>query len=89
MNEINWIQKGWECPKCGAVMAPHISCCVNCRGNNGGNTAITIASPAITIVDPISVEANWTGDKLLITPSSTCDLKENAEEQWERYYLNV
>jgi hypothetical protein len=23
---------GWECPKCGAVMAPHVNCCVNCRG---------------------------------------------------------
>lgn len=23
---------GWECPKCGAVMAPHIDVCVNCKG---------------------------------------------------------
>lgn len=82
MNEINRIQKGWECPKCGAVMAPHVSCCVNCRGNNDSNTAITITNP-------ISTEANWTGDKLLITPPSTCISKEIAEEQWERYYLNV
>lgn len=82
MNEINWIQKGWECPKCGAVMAPHISCCVNCRGNNGGNAAITITNP-------ISIKVDWTGDDPLITPSSTCIPKENAEEQWERYYLNV
>lgn len=41
MNEINWRQQGWECPKCGAVMAPHVSCCVNCRGNKGGGTATT------------------------------------------------
>ena len=27
------IRYGWECPKCGAVMAPHISVCVNCSGN--------------------------------------------------------
>ena len=27
------IKYGWECPKCGAVMAPHISVCVNCSGN--------------------------------------------------------
>lgn len=26
--------QGWECPKCGAVMAPHNPCCVNCRGKN-------------------------------------------------------
>ena len=26
--------KGWECPKCDAVMAPHVDVCVNCKGNN-------------------------------------------------------
>lgn len=26
------LQKGWECPKCGAVMSPTTSLCVNCRG---------------------------------------------------------
>lgn len=24
--------KGWECPKCGAVMSPTTSVCVNCTG---------------------------------------------------------
>jgi len=24
--------KGWECPKCEAIMAPHIPNCVNCVG---------------------------------------------------------
>jgi hypothetical protein len=37
MNEINVIPKGWECPKCGAVMAPHVDVCVNCRGNSNGS----------------------------------------------------
>ena len=82
MNEINWMQQGWECPKCGAVRAPHISCCVNCRGNKGGGTATTITNP-------ITVKADWTGDDPLNTPSSTCDSKEDAESQWDRYYLNV
>ena len=27
------IRYGWACPKCGAVMAPHVSVCVNCSGN--------------------------------------------------------
>jgi len=22
---------GWECPKCGGVMAPNVACCLNCR----------------------------------------------------------
>lgn len=24
--------KGWECPKCLAVMAPHVDVCNNCKG---------------------------------------------------------
>lgn len=32
MNEMTQIDKGWECPKCGAVMSPTTSVCVNCRG---------------------------------------------------------
>lgn len=82
MNEINWMQQGWECPKCGAVMAPHMNCCVNCRGNKGGGTATTITNP-------ITVKADWTGDDPLTAPSSACGPKETAEEQWERYYLNI
>lgn len=42
MNEINWMQQGWECPKCGAVMSPTTACCVNCRGNKGGGIATSI-----------------------------------------------
>lgn len=41
MNEINWMQQGWECPKCGAVMAPTTSCCVNCRGTSTETTITT------------------------------------------------
>lgn len=41
-NQINWLQQGWECPKCGAVMSPYTNCCVNCRGNKGGGIATTI-----------------------------------------------
>lgn len=35
MNEVKWFEKGWECPKCGAVMSPNTSCCVNCTGFRG------------------------------------------------------
>lgn len=27
------IMQGWECPKCGAVMSPTTSVCVNCNGH--------------------------------------------------------
>ena len=42
-----WWDKGWVCPKCGAVMSPTTSICVNCRGDKGysigiGTTSIDI-----------------------------------------------
>ena len=40
-NEINFIERGWECPKCGAVMAPHMNVCVNCKGNSSGSFVTT------------------------------------------------
>lgn len=33
-----WIQKGWECPKCGSVMAPWQSYCVFCSNKSSNNT---------------------------------------------------
>ena len=27
------MNQGWTCPKCGAVMAPFVPLCVNCKGN--------------------------------------------------------
>lgn len=35
-DEIKYFMQGWECPKCGAVMGPHVNVCINCRGDNGG-----------------------------------------------------
>lgn len=63
MNEVNWMQQGWECPKCGAVMSPTTSCCVNCRGNKGGGIATTII-----VGDQLNIEEQ-DGTKF---PSSIC-----------------
>jgi hypothetical protein len=83
-NQVNWMQQGWECPKCGAVMSPTTSCCVNCRGNKGGGMATTITDP-ITVKPVFTVE-----NPVFNKPSSICaDGKEDPEEQWERYQLNV
>ena len=32
-NPSNYTSYGWVCPKCGAVMSPWASYCINCHGN--------------------------------------------------------
>ena len=82
MNEINWRQQGWECSMCGAVMAPHVSCCVNCRGNKGDGTATTIG---VATDYNFKVVPQSTTGKTDMLPKHT----ETPAEQWERYYLNL
>ena len=43
--EQNFVEKGWQCPVCGAVMSPRESVCINCKGN----VNIGISMPNITI----------------------------------------
>lgn len=31
--QFDFTPKGWECPKCGAVMAPFMTSCMNCTGH--------------------------------------------------------
>lgn len=61
--------KGWECPKCGAVMSPTTSVCVNCRGFAGVSVS-TNHTPA----------SDSTGDGLYTTniPSSFSFKKEKG-----------
>ena len=89
MNEVNWMQQGWECPKCGAVMGPHVDCCVNCRGNKGGGTATTITNP----IDK-NIEWDEQNSLHLTSVSSQLDppyvLKKQGshDEWWEKAQLN-
>ena len=46
--EQNFVEKGWQCPVCGAVMSPRERVCVNCKGN----TNIGVSIPNITIPAP-------------------------------------
>lgn len=32
-NPSNYTSYGWVCPKCGAVMSPWASYCINCHGS--------------------------------------------------------
>ena len=94
MNGINWMQQGWECPKCGAVMAPHVDCCVNCRGNKGDGVSTTITNPP-------EINTEWTGYPPINDPSSICSTsspldclyilkkKDSHAEWWEQKYLNM
>ena len=41
----DFFEKGWECPKCGAVMSPTTSVCVNCRGVTTKTTVTTGITP--------------------------------------------
>lgn len=90
-NQVNWLQQGWECPKCGAVMSPTTSCCVNCRGNKGGGVATT--SPTMINGDPIwndsSSLCSTDSSKSAVYGKVTAYNAEDPEEQWERYQLNV
>ena len=35
---------GWECHKCGAVMAPHMNVCINCKGNDTYTVASSLTN---------------------------------------------
>ena len=87
MNKVNWMQQGWECPKCGAVMSPHTDCCVNCRGNiNIFVTGTTTGNPPTADVPPYDNITTSTSGPL---DGYKAESKEDPEEQWERYQLNV
>lgn len=58
------LQQGWECPKCGAVMSPTTSVCVNCNGRaevsvNGCGS--NMANPNIGLSPEIIAELNKLG----------------------------
>ena len=58
-----WIQQGWECPKCGAILAPHQSCCPFCSRKE--NDWITTTER--TGAQPLYAE--WTNKDALTPPS--------------------
>lgn len=84
MKEVNWMQQGWECPKCGAVMSPHTDCCVNCRGNGGVFvTGTTIGNPPLTDDDSITTSTSSPLDPPYVLTTSG-----SHDEWWEKAQLN-
>ena len=57
-----FLQQGWECPKCGAILAPHQCCCPFCSRKE--NDWITTVG---TGVQPLYAE--WTNKDNLTPPS--------------------
>ena len=57
-----WIQQGWQCPKCGAILAPHQSFCPFCSKKE--NDWITTVG---TGTQPLYAE--WTNKDNLTPPS--------------------
>ena len=78
-SKVNWMQQGWECPKCGAVMSPTTACCVNCRGNKGGFSITTIGDPPPITDNPYGVSTAPL--PYVLTKSNT------TEEDWEKAFL--
>ena len=62
------VQQGWECPKCGAVMAPWQNCCVNCGGNNW--------KPSITWNDGSTPIPNFTKYEVTCNSANTAQFSD-------------
>lgn len=44
-NEKQFIKQGWECPKCGAILAPHQHYCPFCSPSEYGRSNWVVTTP--------------------------------------------
>ena len=74
-NEKQFIQQGWECPKCGAILAPHQHYCPFCSPSEYGRSNWVVTTPVRVPLEqytnPNPSTAISLGDKLK-KPDSTC-----------------
>ena len=70
-----FIQQGWECPKCGAVLAPNQSYCPFCSPSEYGRSNWVVTTPVRVPLEqytnPNPSTAISLGDKLKVTDSCT------------------
>ena len=45
IHEDKFIQQGWECPKCGAILAPHQNYCPFCSPSEYGRSNWVVTTP--------------------------------------------
>lgn len=67
-NEKQFIQQGWECPKCGAILAPHQNHCPFCSPSGYCRSNWVVTTPAVVplmqYTNPNPSTAISLGDKL-------------------------
>lgn len=69
-NDNPFIQQGWQCPKCGAILAPHQDYCPFCKGGGTTGTVLkTVTTPAY--VDRCEITPLDTGTFTISTSSDT------------------
>lgn len=61
------IQQGWQCPKCGSILAPHQNYCPFCSGSKGEVTrfsTVTIAEdiPTVSTISKNEVTGTLTAE---------------------------
>lgn len=70
-----FIQQGWECPKCGAVLAPNQSYCPFCSPSEYGRSNWVVTNPAVVPLEqytnPNINTAISLGDKLKVADGCT------------------
>ena len=69
------LQQGWECPKCGAILAPHQHYCPFCSPSEYGRSNWVVTTPAVVPLEqytnPNVSTAISLGDKLKVMDSCT------------------
>lgn len=70
-----FIQQGWQCPKCGAVLAPNQHYCPFCSPSEYGRSNWVVTTPAVVPLEqytnPNTNTAISLGDKLKVADSCT------------------
>lgn len=70
-----FIQQGWQCPKCGAILAPNQHYCPFCSPSEYGRSNWIVTTPAVVPLEqytnPNINTAISLGDKLKVTDSCT------------------
>ena len=70
-----FLQQGWECPKCGAILAPNQNYCPFCSPSEYGRSNWVVTTPAVVPLEqytnPNINTAISLGDKLKVADSCT------------------